>query len=478
MISTKPYCLYTRAAPLVLLLCTGCAVTGPDYVPPTLDAPAAWRGPTSAATSTNQATLSDWWRHLGDPVLSDLIDEALRANLDVQSAQSRLREARARRLLAGAERAPSVTGSASASRSRGSEDSSGGRVANQFGAGIDASWEPDLFGGIGRGIEAAQADEEKVRANLVATHVSLAAEVALNYVQARAYQGRLAIARGNLATQAETLQITEWRAQAGLTTGLDVEQARASLEQTRAQIPSLETGLAETRNRLAGLLGKAPGALDARLDAPGVIPDVPDAVVVGIPADTLHQRPDVRAAERAVAAETARLGVAEANRYPSFTLTGSLGLDALKAGDLLSGDALAGSLLARVAGTLFDAGRLNQKVEIQDAVREQALIAYRSSVLTALEEVENALVALANSRQRQAMLRDAARAAGNAERLARQQYQAGLVDFQTVLSTQRSLLSVQDSLKSSEADTATALIRLYKALGGGWSGATTSTSTP
>jgi NodT family efflux transporter outer membrane factor (OMF) lipoprotein len=465
-------------AVLTLLLCAGCAVTGPGYVAPALDAPSAWRGQDTLKTPARHTDLADWWHRLADPVLSGVIDEALRANLDLQSAQSRLREARARRQLAGAERAPTVTGSASASRARGSEDSSGGRIANQFSAGIDASWEPDVFGGIGKGIEAAQADQEKVQANLDATHVSLTAEVALNYIQLRAYQGRLAIARGNLATQAETLQITDWRAQAGLTTSLDVEQARASLEQTRAQIPSLETGLAETRNRLAGLLGKAPGTLDARLDAPGVIPDMPDAVVVGIPADTLRQRPDVRAAERAVAAESARLGVAEANRYPSLTLTGSLGLDALKAGDLLSGDALAGSLLARVAGTLFDAGRLKQRVEIQDAVREQALIAYRSSVLTALEEVENALVALANSRQRQAMLRDAARAAGNAERLARQQYQAGLVDFQTVLSTQRSLLSVQDSLKSSEADTATALIRLYKALGGGWSGATTTTSTP
>ncbi len=469
----------TGVALLALTLSAGCATPGLDYRPPVVEAPAAWHGADAAATATCQIDLSDWWERLGDPVLIALIDEALRANLDAQSAQSRLREARARRLLAGAEHAPSVTGSASASRSRGSEDSSGGRIANLISAGFDASWEPDVFGAIGRGIEAAQADQDKARANLDATYVSLAAEVAVNYVQLRAYQGRLAIARGNLAIQAETLQITDWRAQAGLTTSLDVEQARSSLEQTRAQVPALETGLAEARNRLAGLLGKAPGALDERLGAPGVIPDVPDAVVVNIPADTLRQRPDVRAAERAVAAESARLGVAEANRYPSFTLTGSLGLDAVKAGDLLSGDALAGSLLARVAGTVFDAGRLKRKVEIQDAVREQALIAYRGSVLSALEEVENALVALANGRQRQTMLRAAARAAGNAERLARQQYQAGLVDFQTVLSTQRSLLGVQDSLKTSEADTASALIQLYKALGGGWSGKSTpSSSTP
>jgi NodT family efflux transporter outer membrane factor (OMF) lipoprotein len=394
--------------------------------------------------------------------------EALDANPDLKSARAKLREARARRLLAGAERLPGVTGSASASRAWSGEDSGGG-ARNLFSAGFDASWEPDVFGGIARGIEAAQADQEARQASLDNTRVTLVAEVALNYVELRANQGRLAIARDNLASQAETLQLTEWRAEAGLTTILDVEQARANLEQTRAQIPAYETGQAEARNRLAILLGKTPGALDAPLDQPGRIPAVPDRVLVGIPADTLRQRPDVRAAERGLAAETARLGVAEANRYPSFTLSGSLGLDALTLGGLGSGDALAGSLLAKLAGTLFDGGRLKQKVEIQSAVQEQALIAYESSVLTALEEVENALVALANGRRRQTTLGDAARAAGNAAQLARQQYLAGLVDFQTVLNTQRSLLSAQDSLKSGEADTATALIRLYKALGGGWS---------
>jgi NodT family efflux transporter outer membrane factor (OMF) lipoprotein len=394
--------------------------------------------------------------------------EALEANPDLKSARAKLREARARRLLAGAERLPGVTGSASASRAWSGEDSGGG-ARNLFSAGFDASWEPDVFGGIARGIEAAQADQQARQASLDNTRVTLAAEVALNYVELRAYQGRLDIARNNLASQAETLQLTEWRAEAGLTTILDVEQARANLKQTRAQIPAYETGQAEARNRLAILLGKAPGELNARLDAPGRIPAVPEQVLVGIPADTLRQRPDLRAAERSLAAETARVGVAEANRYPSVTLSGSLGLDALTLSGLGSGDALAGSLLAQVAGTLFDGGRLRQRVAIQSAVQEQALIAYESSVLSALEEVENALFALAGSRRRQTTLDDAARAAGNADQLARQQYQAGLVDFQTVLNAQRSLLGAQDSLKSSEADTATALIRLYKALGGGWS---------
>jgi NodT family efflux transporter outer membrane factor (OMF) lipoprotein len=461
----------SRSVALVAgLLCTACAAVVPTHSLPVPNTPTGWIAGNSAGlvTQAEHVDLATWWRRLDDPLLTSLIEDALRASPDLRAAQSKLREARARRQLAGAERLPSISGSASVSRSRSSE-ASGGSVRGLYSAGFDAAWEPDIFGGIAHGIEAAQADQEKSQANLDNTRVTLAAEIAMNYVDLRAYQGRLAIARGNLASQAETLQLTEWRAQAGLTTSLDVEQARASLEQTRAQLPAYETGLAEARYRLAILLGKHPGALDAQLDMPGQIIAVPDKVAVAIPADTLRQRPDVRAAERAWAAETARLGVAEANRYPGFALSGSLGLDALSLSGLGNGDALAGSLLAKVAGSLFDGGRLKQRVEIQSAIQEQALIAYETSVLNALEEVENALVALANGHRRQDTLSVAARAAGEAARLAAQQYQAGLVDFQTVLSTQRSLLGVQDSLKTSEADTATALIRLYKALGGGWS---------
>lgn len=469
MPSFKP-AWHRNARPLLVglgaCLCIGCATPELKYSSPALGAPSAWHNASAQDRMSGTTAQVAWWRGLGDDLLAGLVDEALRVNSDLAAARGRLREARARRLLAGAERWPTLGASAGASRSRASEDS-GGATRSLYSAGFDAAWEPDIFGGIGHGIDAAQADQERARANLDNAYISLAAEVALNYIELRAYQGRLAIARSNLAIQAETLQIAEWRAQAGLVTALDVEQARASLEQTRAQLPSLETGLAEARHRLAILLGKAPGELNARLDAPGTIPAIPDRMVLSIPADTLRQRPDVRAAERSLAAETARLGVAESNRWPSLTLSGSLGLDAATLGGL-GGDAASGALLAKFAGSLFDAGRLKYRVEIQDAVREQAEKSYASIVLSALEDVENALVGLANGRRRQAMLRDAARAAGDAARLASQQYQAGLIDFQSVLSTQRSLLAIQDSLKSGEADTAAALVRLYKALGGGW----------
>lgn len=456
-------------ATMIALLLPGCAAVGPDYRKPQIAVPDNWHSAHQTGP-VDTAALAQWWKQFNDPVLDRLITEALASNTDLEAARARLRQARALRALAGAQFYPTLTATGSAARTKSSAATSSTVGShNYFTAGFDASWEPDIFGGQRRNAEAAQADLESSEASLHDTQVSLVAEVAVNDMELRAYQGRLTIARANATSQAETLQIAEWRAQAGLVTSLDVEQARTNLEQTRASIPPLATSVAEAKNRLAVLLGKTPGSLNALLDQPENIPAVPEAVAVGIPADTLRQRPDVRAAERTLAAETARIGVAEANRYPNLTLSGSLGLESLTLGGLTGGNALASSVAASLAGTLFDGGRLKQQVEAQTAVQAQALAAYRSTVLTALSDVENALTALANSRQREQALARAAKSAASAEQLAQQQYAAGLVDFETVLTSQRTLLTVQDSLKSSEADKATALIQLYKALGGGWS---------
>jgi multidrug efflux system outer membrane protein len=455
-----------------LSLLAGCAMVGPNYQPPAPTAPASWNqlnGSNGFAKPEAAGDLSHWWRLFNDPMLSDLVEKALQSSPDLRSAQARLREARARRNVAAAGLFPSVSGSATASRNKSSSQSGSGATRNAFSAGFDASWELDVLGGVRRGIEAAEADLESTQASLHDTQVSLAAEVALNYVELRAFQTRLGIARDNLASQAETLQLTDWRAQAGLVSSQDVEQARTNYEQTRAQIPSLETGLAQSENSLAILLGVPPGSLHERLATASELPKPPASAAVGIPADTLRQRPDVRVAERRLAAETARVGVAEAARYPGFNLSGSIGLEALTLGGLGNSGAGAYSLLAGISGPIFDAGRLRNQVEIQDAVREQALVAYEQTVLTALQDVENALVALARSREREQALTNAAEAARNAALLARNQYSAGLIDFQSVLDTERSMLSVEDSLASTRADGISALIRLYKALGGGWS---------
>jgi NodT family efflux transporter outer membrane factor (OMF) lipoprotein len=450
----------------------GCVAVGEDYTPPATDVPATWgqlNAPDATVTAGAVADLSQWWRSFNDPLLIELVDEALRASPDLKTARARLRSARARRVVAASDRYPSVDAAARASRSRSSEDAGSGDTVSFYRAGFDASWELDVFGGVRRNVEAAEADLESSVADLYETRVSLAAEVASNYVDARALQIRVDIARANLATQTETLQLTDWRAQAGLVSNQDAEQARSNREQTRAQIPALETRLAETKHALDLLLGLPPGTLGARFAAPAALPAVPDAIAVGIPADALRRRPDLRAAERALAAETARVGAAQAARYPAFALSGSIGVEALTLGALGHGGAASSSLLAGITAPIFNAGRLRAQVEIQDAVREQAEIAYQNAVRVALQDVENALVALVRNGERVDALSLAAEAARNAARLARERYSAGLVDFQSVLDTERSVLSIEDGLASARADRVLALIRLYKALGGGWS---------
>ncbi|MBN8759813.1 MAG: RND transporter [Thiobacillus sp. 65-69] len=457
---------------LVCLTLAGCAAVGPDYLPPASDAPADWHQLTPSATPAARAQTADdltaWWQQLNDSLLTQLMDEALRASPDLQSARAKLREARARRDVADAGRYPELSASGNASRSRSSRETGSGATRNFFSAGFDASWELDVFGGTRRAIEASEADLDTARASLDDTRVTLVAEVASAYVNVRALQLRLGIARANLAAQTETLQLTDWRQQAGLANTQDVEQARTNLEQTRAQIPALQASLTEAEHQLDVLLGLQPGNLHARLAGAGDLPALPARIAVGIPADTLRMRPDVRAAERRLAAETARVGVAEAARYPGFALNGSIGVEALTLGALGSGNAGTSSLLAGIAAPLFNAGRLRAQADAQDAVREQAQIAYTQSLLAALQDVENALSALARSQERQRALTDAADAARNAAALARQRYTAGLIDFQSVLDTERTRLSVEDSLAGTRADGVLALIRLYKALGGGW----------
>jgi NodT family efflux transporter outer membrane factor (OMF) lipoprotein len=456
----------------------GCAAVGPDHVAPSLPVPESWHridpsGRTSTQTAvdpghTNVTDLARWWLILSDPALSGLIEETLRVSPDVRIAQARLREARARRALAHADLFPSATATGSISTSKGSRETGSGRRVELYQVGFDAAWEPDIFGGQRRALEAAQAGLEQSAAELDATHVSLGAEAALSYVDLRAFQARLDVARRNLATQAETLQLTDWRAQAGLASALEVEQARTVFEQTRALIPVLETGLAQTQDRIAFLLARPPAALNEDLLRQGPVPTVSERVAVGIPADTLRRRPDVRAAERGLAAETARIGQVEAARLPSLRLSGSIGLEALGFGALSSSGALARSLLASVSGVLFDAGRIRRQVEIQEAVRDQTLVAYQRAVLTALQEVEDALVALAKSAERESAASAAAESARNAALYARQRYTSGLIDFQAVLDTQRTVLVAEEGLVNARADSASSFIRLYKALGGGW----------
>jgi NodT family efflux transporter outer membrane factor (OMF) lipoprotein len=453
---------------LLALALAGCAsMSPPRPEAPGTPLPAAW----SAAPQTTPQTfgqqpddLSGWWQRFNDPALTELVAQALRANTSLQGAQAALRQARAQADAQAARLGPTLGASASAQRSQAGNASAG----NRFQASFDASWEPDIFGGNRSASDASAADAAVSAASLGNVQVSLAAEVAVNFINLRALQTRLAIAQSNLSTQQETLQITRWRAQAGLLSSLELEQALSATAQTEAQLPVLQTSVTQTLNALAVLTGQAPGALAATLNTAAAIPTAPAALALAFPAETLRQRPDVRAAERRVDAALSRLSAAEAARYPSFRLGGSLGLSAITLGSLTNGASVLRSLLASVSAPLFDGGALQAQARSQQAGVDQARAAYQGTVLSALQEVEDALAALRGDTERLARLQIASTAAANADLLARQRFESGLIGFDTVLSTQRSLLTTQDSLASTQASLSSNHVRLYKALGGGW----------
>lgn len=453
----------------------GCALpmVGSDYQTSDLHLPQHWSAKSQDLNiqANEYARLERWWTQFEDESLNWLIDQALTGNLDLKLAQARLHQVRASRLLAEAGLSPKVSASAGGSRTSYSDNSSviaPQSVGTLYNAGFDATWEIDVFGEKRRGVEAATADFAVSQASLGNTRVSLIAELARNYVELRSCQRRIVIARDNLASQSETVQITEWRYQAGLARASEVEQARASREQTRAGIPDLEVSLVAAENRIAVLLGRNPGELHERLTEEKLLPSVPASVATGIPADVLRQRPDLIAAERTLAAETARAGQKLAQRFPSLNLSGSLGWQAYSFAVLGGAGTLTRALSGTLAATLFDGGRLRNQVEVQSAVQEQALVSYQSGVLSALEEVENALKSYAAARERVDARRAAAESARNAAELSHNLYQSGLADFQQVLETQRTQLTAEDSLASADATLRISLIALYKALGGGW----------
>ena len=450
-------------AGMTLAVC-GCAPLSPQRAPPlAFEVPVTWsQADTDAAGAPS--SLAQWWLRLHDPLLARLVTQALQSNNSVMSAQAALRQARALRDAAAAGLLPTVDGSASAQRSR----SGGNSATNSFRVGLDANWELDVFGANRNALQASDATARASAASLGDVQVSIAAEVALDCIALRGAQARLAIANDNLASQLEILQITQWRLQAGLVSSLEAEQSRAATEQTRAQLPALQTSIEQTLHALAVLTGQPPASLSAVLAAAAPVPQAADALALSIPAETLRQRPDVRAAEQQVMAAMARVSQAQAQTMPSFRLSGSLGLNALTLGSLTSGTSVASALLAGVTVPLFDGGAARAQVRSQQAAMDQAHSGYQAAVLTALKEVEDALVALRGDRERLARLQQAAEAAGNAALMARQRFTSGLVDFQVVLETQRTQLSTQDSVASASADVSADHVRLYKALGGGW----------
>ena len=468
-----------RHISLLIPLCVaaiGCATRLP-YEAPVPTAPSAWAGVDSAdQQQPADDRLGRWWESFGDAQLTSFVERAVAGSPDVRTATSRLRESRATLASTRSTLRPTLDLGPSVSASRNSRETGpsgftqvgGGGVSRLYDAGFDASWEADLFGGIRSSIDAAAATTEVRDAELQDTLVTLIGEVALDYINVRSLQQRVGIANANAEAQQQALDLTQFRRDAGLATDLDVQQARSNVESTRAQIAALESQRAQAIHALAVLIGQPPAALDRELAEPRDIPKPELSLAVGIPADTLRRRPDVRSAERQLASQSAQVNVARADLRPSLRLAGSIGLESLALARLFVPGASFFSVRPTGNYRVFNREQLRQNLVVQTERQRQAAATYESRVLAALQEVEDALTGFAQEQTRRDHLATAAAAAQDAADLSLQLYTAGLRDFRDVLDAQRSLLTAQDSLASSSAAVSSDLVRVYKAVGGGW----------
>jgi outer membrane protein, multidrug efflux system len=450
----------------------GCSV-GPDYRPAVLTMPSEWGQRDQPGVTPTTPDLRAWWQGFGDPVLDTLIERALRKNLDLKVAIATMREARALRGVAGSDQYPTIEAFGSYSRVRETENvrplgKGFDPEHHLFQVGLDASWEVDIWGRVRRSVEAADATLEAAENNRRDVLVIVLAEVARNLVEVRSAQQRLLIAQDNIQTQQDVVDLTRARFDAGLATQVDVSQARTLLTTTQAQVPVLQAGRDQAIHRLAVLVGDAPANLLDELRPVRSIPAAPPTVPIGLPSNLLRRRPDVRRVERELAAATAQIGVATADLFPRFSLTGTLGVAATDAGKVFTGASRFSSIGPQVVWPIFAGGRIRANIRVQEARQEAALARYEQTVLAALEETEDALVAYGQERTRQQRLAEAVDASQVALTLSRELYVRGLVDFLTVLDNQRSLYAAQDQRVQSERTLIVSLIALYKALGGAW----------
>jgi len=472
---------------LAVCLC-GCAV-GPDYQPPVLPAPAQWTEDKGKAGTALALAETAWWKAFGDPVLNGLIEQAAKTNLDLEQARARILQARADVTKAGAAFLPTVQGTGSVTRSQGGTStidsgSTGGSTGAStpeslataagtiFQAGFDASWEIDVFGGTRRSVEAARATLEASVEDLRSTLLTLLGDVAKNYIDLRANQAQLEITRRNAETQQRTVEVTRERFRLGLITYLDVAQAEAQKASTESNLPTYEASIKQSIHRLGILLGQEPNALKTGLAAIRPLPSTRGVMATGLPSNLLVRRPDLRQAERQLAAASADIGVAQAELYPKFDLTATLGLQ----GDSLSkfskiSSGRYWSVIPGVTWNLFDGGKARATVKNKQAVYEENLAKYRYAFIKALEDVENSLSAYYAEQKKHRILGDSVRANQEAVTLAKDRYRKGLTNFLDVLTAENSLYTAQSNLSKSEANLLTDLISLYKALGGGWDAA-------
>lgn len=450
--------------PLALCILLSACTVGPDYRPPELSMPSQWHAAAPDSAPEPDPELRSWWRRFEDPQLDGLIDRALADNVDLAVALARVEEVRALRGVAAADLQPELD-------AEGLANPASGSVPDLFLAGLDAVWEVDVFGGLRRAVEAADADVDASLESWRAVRLAVVGAVASTYIELRGFQARLATGRVNLEAQRETTALTEAQAQAGLASDLDVQRARALVATTAADLPLLEMAQARSIFRLGVLLGLEPAGLVAEFAHPAPIPAPPPAVVVGVPADLLRRRPDLRRAERELAAATARIGEITSDLYPRFSLTGTVGLRSPDLQNFLEGKGGFAVGGPSITWPILAGGRILANIDAQNARQAQALARYRGVLLAAFEEVETTLDRYAREQVRRRALADAVVANRAAALLARRLYANGLTTFIDVLDAERSQLASEDRLVASEAAVSAQMVALFVALGGGWDAA-------
>lgn len=456
---------------LFLGMFAGCAV-GPRYKTPDMKLPDAWQQKMTEGILEEEPYIQTWWTTLQDPTLNSLVERAAAGNLSLQEAFARINEAHANLGIARSDRFPTLDGTGYFERSRNSEDIGPGNADgkftdNYYGTALDATWEVDLWGRITRSIQSADASLQAMVDNYRDVLVVLYAEIAYNYVDVRTLQERIKYAEGNTGTQSKTLQLTRDRFKAEITGELDVRQAELNLARTESAIPTLKTDLTQAINQLGVLLGEYPEALHKELAQAKPMPRVHEKISVGLPAELLRQRPDIRRAERQLAAQTARIGVATADLLPQFMLDGTIGFEGTK--DFIDHSRMTWALKPNFRWKLFEGGAVSGQIKVEQARTEEALANYTRTVLAGLEDVEDSMVAYIQERERRDILARSVVAARRSVQLVDTLYKTGLTDFQNVQDMQRTLFLQQDDYAKSQGQVTKNLIRIYKALGGGWS---------
>ena len=463
------------------LLLAGCMV-GPDYVRPQSPAPGSWAGLDRATLKSlpvpGAPDVQAWWTQFKDPLLASLIDRADAGNLSIAQAQARVRQARAARVIAASGLYPSLDAVANGQRARTNSSNFGPSTGNLFFAGFDAAWEIDIFGGIRRGVEAADAQIESSYFDRQNTLVTINAELASTYFTLRGAQRQLEVAKKNLAAQEATLKVVQEKFDAGFVSSLDLANAKAQTALTASQIPGYDALLRTSVYVISVLLGLEPAALLTDLLLDKAFPVMPGQVPVGLPSELLRRRPDIRKADADLHVATANIGVAVAGQYPSFSLTGQFGTASNLFSQLFKRDSTVWSFGPAAAMPLYAGGKLDAAVEQARAITEQALLGYRAAVLGALQDVETSLVTFTREQERREALADSAAAGEQAVKSALDLYGAGKTDFLNVLTAQGQLYGTQSSLAQSETNIGIDLVALYKALGGGWVVADSSSEEP